>query len=413
MGFNLLKNVKVIFFLNWQIVLFIMLIAKVVFVGLSEQTPKIFEDHDIAINLYKTGEMFYLNDGVINHSFQFPFYPFLLFVLYSFFGLNLKVAIIFNVLLSSASAIFIYKFSILYFKRKMNKHFKKIAVYSSLASMIYPFTNIYAFESIHPFSMNLFLLVFFLYVSELWIQQKIKLYWLALVFSVLLVQRSSLFFISLFFLWETKALWRIYLRKNILILLLSLILPLLWMSRNYYWDKMFSMTSTTGKILWKGGLVQSDGSNYIEGDSNYTLFFTEEMKKNMCFLSVKQQNNLFKNEAIKNLFEHPKKSFIHYFVKLKGFFFFRKNIGQEYPNYLTYLFLYKVFYIVILFSSIFFVARNPKYLGIVIPFLFLGLFHSVFYVETRHRIIYEPIFIMLSIAAFVEIKYFIKKLITL
>ena len=51
------------------------------------------------------------------------------------------------------------------------------------------------------------------------------------------------------------------------------------MSRNYYWDQVFSMTSTTGKILWKGNLVQSDGSNYIEGDSNYTLFFTEEMKK--------------------------------------------------------------------------------------------------------------------------------------
>jgi hypothetical protein len=122
---------------------------------------------------------------------------------------------------------------------------------------------------------------------------------------------------------------------------------------------------------------------------------------------------LFKNEAIKNLYEHPKKSLIHYFVKLKGFFFFRKNIGQEYPNYLTYLFLYKVIYIVILFSSVFFVAKNPKYLGIVIPFLFLGLFHSVFYVETRHRIIYEPIFIMLSIAVFVEGKYFTKKIITL
>ena len=128
-----------------------MLITKVVFVGLSEQTSKIFEDHDMAINLYKTGEMFYENDGVINHSFQFPLYPFFLFILYCFFGVNLKVAIIFNVLLSSASAIFIYKFSILYFKRKMNKHYKKIAVYSSFVCMLYPFTNIYAFESIHPF----------------------------------------------------------------------------------------------------------------------------------------------------------------------------------------------------------------------------------------------------------------------
>ena len=84
MGFNLLKNIKVIFFLKWQIVLLIMLITKVVFVGLSEQTSKIFEDHDMAINLYKTGEMFYENDGVINHSFQFPLYPFFLFILYCF-----------------------------------------------------------------------------------------------------------------------------------------------------------------------------------------------------------------------------------------------------------------------------------------------------------------------------------------
>ena len=81
MGFNLLKNIKVIFFLKWQIVLLIMLITKLVFVGLSEQTSKIFEDHDMAINLYKTGEMFYENDGVINHSFQFPSVSF--FLIYS------------------------------------------------------------------------------------------------------------------------------------------------------------------------------------------------------------------------------------------------------------------------------------------------------------------------------------------
>ena len=154
-------------------------------------------------------------------------------------------------LLSSASAIFIYKFSILYFKRKMNKHYKKIAVYSSFVCMLYPFTNIYAFESIHPFSMNLFLLVFFLFVSELWIQQKIKLYWVALVFSVLLVQRSSLFLLVYFFYGRLKICGEFIFRKNILILLLSLTLPLLWMSRNYYWDQVFSMTSTTGKILWK------------------------------------------------------------------------------------------------------------------------------------------------------------------
>ena len=133
----------------------------------------------------------------------------------------------------------------------MNKHYKKIAVYSSFVCMLYPFTNIYAFESIHPFSMNLFLLVFFLFVSELWIQQKIKLYWVALVFSVLLVQRSSLFFISLFFLWETKDLWRVYFRKNILILLLSLTLPLLWMSRDHliYILNDFNNRKYCGKVI--------------------------------------------------------------------------------------------------------------------------------------------------------------------
>ena len=67
----------------------------------------------------------------------------------------------------------------------------------------------------------------------------------------------------------------------------------------------------------------------------------------------------------------------------------------------------------ILFSSVFFVAKNPKYLGDCNPISISGLFHSVFYVETRHRIIYEPIFIMLSIAVFVEGKYFTKKIITL
>ena len=82
------------------------------------------------------------------------------------------------------------------------------------------------------------------------------------------------------------------------------------------------MTSTTGKILWKGNLVQSDSSNYIEGDSNYTLFFTEEMKKKMPLLSVKQQNKLFKKEAIKNFFEQPKKEFYSLLCKVERLLFF-------------------------------------------------------------------------------------------
>ena len=109
MGFNLLKNIKVIFFLKWQIVLLIMLITKCSFCWLVRTNfKKIFEDHDMAINLIvKLEKCFTKNDGVINHSFQFPLYPFFLFILYCFFGVNLKVAIIFNVLLSSLLHIYL------------------------------------------------------------------------------------------------------------------------------------------------------------------------------------------------------------------------------------------------------------------------------------------------------------------
>jgi hypothetical protein len=355
---------------------------------------KLFEDHDLAVNLLNEGSLFYVNDGVRNHSFQFPVYPSIVALGYYFFGVKSIIAIFINVFFISCSSILIFLFSDLFLTRKGFSYSLMIAKLTSVLIMVYPAINVYAFGAVHPFSFNLFLLILFFLFSELFIQKKIKWFVLALVFGLLMLQRSSLVILVFFLLFELRTTlflnWKTWLK----FLIIASILPLFWMVRNYEKDNVFAMTSTSGKILWKGSLLQSDGSNYIEGDKNYYDYLPLDLKNKLAVSSVKEQDEMFKKAWRENWNEQSNDQVFHYFKKLNSFFFFRSGIGQEYSYHSMMLNLYKLLYLILLIGGGITVFRFPNLIGLLLPFFALGMFQAFFYVETRHRVIYEPILIL-------------------
>ncbi len=378
-------------------------LIKLISVFFINSDPKLFEDHDMAVNLLNTGELFYSNDGQINHSFQFPVYPFCLYLLYSVFENQYLVAILFNVLLISLSS-----WTLVGFLKRFTER-KKIIVHHNwiwfvgIILLIYPTTNVYAYGNIHPFSLNLFLLSLMLFVSEKFIQKEVKWYVLGLLFSLVLLQRSSLFVVLFYPLFELRKTFVSEIGMWFKIGLISLLLPVLWMSRNYYHDQVFAMTSTSGKILWKGSLLEGDGSNYIDGDKNYYSFLPDSIKNQLGSKSVQEQNELFKTIYHQNWEENPSGLIKHYFKKLKSFFGFRSEIGTEYKGKESYLMIYKGFYIVLLILVLTILIKYKwEYIGLLLPFLFLGLFQAWFYVETRHRIIFEPVLILICFSGVFE-----------
>jgi hypothetical protein len=399
---SLLRNT--VFLKRAFYVLFLLKLLAVFFI--PEERIKVFEDYSLAENLYNTGSFFYNHDGIDNHSFPFPIYPFLLYFSILISGLSLKTALLIQVLSIGFGSVLIVEFLYSFFDRKTSSLSSSSKEVLKIIILLFPFINYYAYFTAHTFAFNFFMLSLFMYVSERFLSGKSKWWLLAITFGLLLVQRSSLVVLVLFPLLDQLNMSAFQLKKWIAIFLLASVFPLSWSYRNYKVDDVFGMTSTTGKILWKGSIPQSSGSNYIEGNNNYYAYFPDSIKSSFNQLSVREQNEVFMD-----LYEENKKdrsAFVKgYWIKLKSFFMFREGMGTEH-NSKTIIYAYQFYYVALILLVILALIKYKELLlPLILPFVFLGLFQAWFYVEMRHRIIYEPI--LIAIAFILVMQFSFKK----
>jgi len=388
---KLLRNT--VFLKRTFYVLFLVKLVAVFFV--SEESIKVFEDYSLAENLYNTGDFFYNHDGVDNRSFQFPVYPYVLYSLMLITGLSLKTALLIQILCIGFGSVLIVEALFSYFERRTSRLTESSKEILKIVILLFPFINYYAYFTAHTFAFNFLMLSLFIWVSERFLTGKSKWWVLGLTFGLLLLQRSSLVVLVLFPLIDQLNTRQLKVRTWIAIFILASISPLSWSYRNYQVDDVFGMTSTTGKILWKGSIPESSGSNYIEGNDNYYEYFPDSLKKTFGSLTVREQN-----ESFLELYEMNKKdkgAFIKtYWIKLKSFFMFRKGIGTEYSSQ-SIIYVYQFYYVVLVLLVILALIRYKELLlPLLLPFVCLGLFQAWFYVEMRHRIIYEPILIIIT-----------------
>ena len=134
-------------------------IAKAIFILFFIHEPEKFEVHDIALNMLSTGEMKYFLNGQMNYDYQFPVYPFLLFLIYKLFGTDFHTALFFNLFISSLTVFFAYpvfKWFLNYFKVNLSvKSVERISLLSCIAILFHPLLIYYSICIIHPFSLDL------------------------------------------------------------------------------------------------------------------------------------------------------------------------------------------------------------------------------------------------------------------
>src|SRR4051794_35938988 len=75
-------------------------LVKLLILFLSSPEIRLWEDHDIAVNLVNTGAFFINWDGIDNHTFQLPVYPYLVSFIYKLFGIKPIAVVAFQVLLN-------------------------------------------------------------------------------------------------------------------------------------------------------------------------------------------------------------------------------------------------------------------------------------------------------------------------
>lgn len=391
---------------------FLLVLKLLVIVFLKFQV-RTWEVHEIALNLLKSHEFKYLHDGAWNYNYQFPIYPYCLFFLYSLFGDTGLSGLFLNVLLISSTSLLAFDVfngfqKYLKFEREFSE---KVSLTAVIALQLHPLIAYYTLIQVHPFVMDLFFSFTVLYFMFRCLENKSKTDFLiySFVFSLAVLNRTTLIALvaPLFFFLPVS-------RKNLSRwFILVLILPLfsiLWIIRNYQYAQTISLNSSLAQNLWIGSLRETEGTaNKPDGKTYYELL-SEKEKQFYGRASTNERVNFFLGKYLNTVKHKPARIAGMFLIKLKNFWWFRTSLGVDYPNGVKKMVIYyKITYLILLFLALFSIAYTGRKLWIILSYpLLLSFFHALVYVETRHRLIIEPILLFLAIYALFHLYYKLK-----
>ncbi len=391
------------------ILLIIVFVLKIVYLLFFVHTIRVWEDQAIAENIIHTGNFFINMDGVNNHSFQFPIYPFIIASLYFIFGIHPIIACIYNVCLNIAAGfvfIALMKEIAYYFNLPAQIKIKTTLLITLLVYLLHPAINFYTLYNVHPFMQNMFFLMLSTWLSFR-CARKLS-YQNSLVFGFVLglsiLDRGTALMALIPFLLIVLDQKKIQtaIRHFFIIGFVSFLVCLPWMIHNYIKDDFVGLESSAGKDMVKGVLEGSEGSNYLSNGDNYYSAFTRAEMDAISKMSVDAQNNYYMDKVYAKWKTQPGFAVKMYLLKLKNFWWFRRSVGSEQSHRIQKIIpIYKTAYlvmIILLLASFYYIGKK-SWILLSIP-IAISLLQAAFYVETRHRILVEPILIFMAAITF-------------
>ena len=296
---------------------------------------------------------------------------------------NYVLLVLFSqVLLASISIAIFYKVNRLFFS-------EKISLYSSLLYSIFPL-HLYACSQISSISLQTFLtILFFYFFFKLTEKKNIQLIFLISFISGLLIllrqEFVAVLVLSLIYLFVFK---KISINKTLLIILITLITISPYLVRNIIIFETITITKTTGYNLWKGSHPLAEGIEGSEIKDDYLKEKVNKIPKNKLY--GLNYDNLFLDEAIKNITNDPSRYINLFFKKAISFLLIDiKSTDARYYNpfhYIPVLLLgllsiigitltdkksYKINYLILIFLFYVFIFSTvsilPRYKLIVLP----------------------------------------------
>ncbi|MCX6183441.1 MAG: hypothetical protein NT150_16145 [Bacteroidetes bacterium] len=348
-----------------------------------------WEDYVIAENILKSGDFYYLNDGAVNHSFQFPVYPILLSIALWIYHAPLA-GIILNILLSTLGCLFLQRnLKILQQKKWINLS-QNIIHFLCLIPLLHPAFLFYELLNVHPFTHDFFMLnvgiTSLLYLSD---ESSSKPIEGGIMAGLCVLGRGT--FIVFPMLTLVILVYQKAYKKSALALCGMALMISPWILHNYICDDITSLTSTNGKILWKGSLHRSEGGNYLQNGETYYSALTPEELLEVGQLSVQGQNDFFMKKYKVLLSEEPKHVLFMFFIKLKNFWILPQHIGKNYSEKVSSIwFIYRIFNFVFVAIVFILLIKTKTSWFLLVPFILISFLQCWFYFESRHRLLIDP-----------------------
>ena len=382
---------------NKEIYLLILLILFSIFIRI----PVIFLYGDIALE----NEWLILVNNLTNHgilAFDYhdqnlakylfpnlympPLYAYYVYVFLAF-GLesqNYILTILFSqALLASISVAIFYKISKIFFS-------KTISLSISLLYSLFPL-HVYACSQISSISLQTFLTILFIYLFFQFIEKRtfLLVFFVAFIGGLIILLRQEFVAVLVLSLLYALIFYKIRLKEILLILLISLITISPYLIRNILVFETLTITKTTGYNFWKGSHPDAEGLEGSEIISDSLQKKIDKIPKDKFYgLNF---DNLFLNEAVKNIKSDPARYFTLFIKKALSFLFI--DINSPNPNY------YNPFHYipVLLFGIIALIGiglsdkKSYKLNYLILLFFFYVFIFSTVSILPRYKLIILPL----------------------
>jgi len=387
---------------NKEIYLLILLILFSIFIRL----PVVFLYGDIALE----NEWLILVNNLTNHGilafdyhdqnlakYLFPnlyMPPLYAYYIYFFSTLGLEgpsyiLIILFSqVLLASISVVIFYKISKIFFS-------KTISLSISLLFSLFPL-HVYACSQISSISLQTFLTILFIYLFFQFIEKRTSLliFFVAFISGLIILLRQEFVAVLVLSLLYVFIFYKIRLKQIFLILLISLITISPYLIRNIIVFETVTITKTTGYNFWKGSHPDAKGLEGSEIISDNLQKQIDKIPKNKFYgLNF---DNLFLNEAIKNIKGDPSRYLTLFIKKAVSFLFI--DINSPNPDYYNPLHYIPVllFGITALIGIGLSDKKSYKLNYLILLFFFYVLIFSTVSILPRYKLIILPIQIIFT-----------------
>ncbi|MBL7937939.1 MAG: hypothetical protein JNL43_01150 [Flavobacteriales bacterium] len=364
-----------------------------------------FEPHTIALEWIGSGEFRYHHLGAWNYTYQFPVYPAIVAGLY-LLGLGKSAVLVFQVVCGTASAYLIHRIALIVLAGR--PYAGKVGFGVALLTGLSPFLAYYQVRVLHPFAWDMLLAMGLVYLSLTTRTARpgplMALFALA---GLALLDRPTLVVFLLPFLWNERSfLWRAERLPLKVLLLLVLLLPTgAWLVRNHAVTGRFELNSATAQNLWIGIQEATEGSAQLPNGQNYLHLLTPTEGSQLVGLDAAGQSSFFREKWRAELDGHPGLWWTMMGVKLKNFWLYRSHLGiprtiaelrWAVPAFKTYT----VVLFVLLIAAWWLRCRQLNI--VLLSTIALSVVQSLFYVETRHRLLVEPLLMMMALAVIAE-----------
>jgi len=387
-----------------------------IFITGSHVHPQEWEYEVVATNLLNGKGFIYTHLNTVYFSIVQPLYPFFCAVIYFVSRHSFLILELIQAAIASITCVTVFNIAEIIFSNR------KVAIISAMLLTFHPGIIAYT-AKLHPlvldsFFISLVALSFLRLSSNFSTRNQI---FAGLMSGLCILTRSTIvLFLPIMVAWFFYK--SPYIKKKIifgfgLILLVSSIIILPWIIRNYMVYKQFVfIQTTTGEVFWRGNNINATGSAYRINGKTVLESSSPEFLKKLYSLDEMGQNKLFREEAFNFIKDHPFKSVSLFIKKNYYFWWFSPQSGMEYPK--LYLLIYKALYsVVILFGILGIIfALSSKIsnirestLLILLLFLSISFAQSLFYVEGRHRWAIEPLMLIFTANGIINIKNMVKR----